>query len=177
LRNRRAFEEELRQACAGAEGPFALLLCDLDGFKQVNDTLGHAAGDALLREIAFRLVVETKPHGIVARLGGDEFGILLQPSTQALAAATAQRLVEAVARPIRIGNEDAAVGVSIGIALGSRTPKAQLDAKALMAGADAAMYDAKRRRAGYGFAPAGGESAATPPSSASAPVVPLRRVG
>ncbi len=189
LRNRRAFEEGLRQACAGAaapsahapsaEVPFALLLCDLDGFKQVNDTLGHAAGDVLLREIAFRLVVETKPHGIVARLGGDEFAILLQPSTQTPAAATAQRLVDAVARAIRIGTEEVAVGVSIGIALGSRTQKAPvLDPKALMASADAAMYEAKRQRTGYGFAPAGGEpAAATPPSSNSAEVVPLRQAG
>ena len=65
-----------------------------------------------LREIALRLVVETKPHGIVARLGGDEFGILLQRSTEALAGAAAQRLVDAVAQPIRIGTQEVAVGVS-----------------------------------------------------------------
>jgi len=157
LQNRRAFEEALSQACTGSAGPFALLLCDLDGFKQVNDTLGHAAGDALLREIAARLAEQTKPHGVVARLGGDEFGVLMPQSTQPLAAATAQRLVAAIGRPIRIGTQtgtrDVTVGVSIGIALGS----GQQDAPALMERADAAMYAAKRDGSGYGFADARGE--------------------
>jgi diguanylate cyclase (GGDEF)-like protein len=151
LQNRRAFEEALAQACADSTEPFALLLCDLDGFKQVNDTLGHAAGDALLREIAGRLVEATKPHGMAARLGGDEFGILLPRSTQTQAATTAERLIGAIARPIRIGiqtgTQGVTVGVSIGVAMGS--PNAQ--AQALMERADAAMYDAKRNGSGYGF--------------------------
>jgi diguanylate cyclase (GGDEF)-like protein len=156
LQNRRAFEEGLDQACAGSTEPLGLLLCDLDGFKQVNDTLGHAAGDALLREIARRLVEATKPHGVVARLGGDEFGILLPESTPTLAATTAERIIGAIARPIRIGiqtgTQGITVGVSIGIALGF--PNAQ--AQALMESADAAMYDAKRNGSGYGFGRARG---------------------
>jgi len=145
--NRRAFGEALRHAYAGTDRRFALLLCDLDGFKQVNDTLGHKAGDALLREIAARLVTETGPSGVVARLGGDEFAVLLAPSTQPLAAEAARRLVAAVARPIAIDGRSAHVGVSIGIALGTRHG----DEHALTESADAAMYAAKRTRTGYGF--------------------------
>ena len=93
----------------------------------------------------------------MARLGGDEFGVLMPQSTQPLAAATAQRLVAAIGRPIRIGTQtgtrDVTVGVSIGIALGS----GQQDAPALMERADAAMYAAKRDGSGYGFADARGE--------------------
>jgi diguanylate cyclase (GGDEF)-like protein len=158
LQNRRAFEEGLDQACAGSAGPFALLLCDLDGFKQVNDSLGHAAGDALLREIAARLTEEAKPHGLAARLGGDEFGILLPQSTRALAAAAAQRLIGTILRPIPIatqtGTQSVTVGVSIGIALGSRNSQAH----SLMESADAAMYEAKRNGSGYGFGRPRGET-------------------
>ncbi len=145
--NRRAFVETLQHAYAGNERQFALFLCDLDGFKQVNDTMGHKAGDVLLREIATRLVTETGPNGIVARLGGDEFAILLQQATRALAAEAAQRFVGAVARPIAIDGRSVNVGVSIGIALGIRHG----DEHGLMESADAAMYAAKRSRAGYGF--------------------------
>jgi diguanylate cyclase (GGDEF)-like protein len=146
LKNRRAFEDALGEACAG-EAPFALLLCDLDGFKPVNDTLGHAAGDELLRAIATRLIREVGPHGLAARLGGDEFAVLLPHMTEALAAEAARHLVEAISQPIRIGMRDVKVGVSIGVALGAP----QEDAALLMQRADAAMYDAKRRRVGYGF--------------------------
>jgi diguanylate cyclase (GGDEF)-like protein len=146
--NRRAFTETLQRAYAGNERQFALFLCDLDGFKQVNDTMGHKAGDVLLREIAARLVAETGPGGIVARLGGDEFAILLPQATHAAAAEAAQRFVGAVARPIAIDAQSVNVGVSIGIALGTRHG----DEHALMESADAAMYAAKRSRAGYGFA-------------------------
>ncbi len=149
LKNRRAFEDALREACAG-DAPFGLLLCDLDGFKPVNDRFGHAAGDELLREIAARLVRAAEPHGLAARLGGDEFGVLLSGTTEALAAASARRLVDVISQPIRIGAKKVTVGVSIGIALGS-PPQ---DAGLLMERADAAMYDAKHRRTGYGFGPA-----------------------
>jgi diguanylate cyclase (GGDEF)-like protein len=159
LRNRRAFEEALRDA--GAKGrPYALMLCDLDGFKQVNDTLGHRTGDALLREIAARLEIETRPNGIVARLGGDEFAIIVPEATREPAEDIAQRLVRSVAEPIVLGNRPVHVGVSIGIAIGS----AQDDASALMESADAAMYCAKRGHAGYGFGP-GPRTPAAPASA------------
>ena len=145
--NRRAFAETLQRAYAGNERQFALFLCDLDGFKQVNDTMGHKAGDVLLREIATRLVTETGPSGVVARLGGDEFAILLAQATHARAAEAAQGFVGAVARPIAIDGRSVNVGVSIGIALGTRHG----DEHALMESADAAMYAAKRSRAGYEF--------------------------
>jgi diguanylate cyclase (GGDEF)-like protein len=148
LANRRAFEAALSAACAAGDGQLALLLCDLDRFKQVNDTLGHAAGDTLLREIAARLREAANPGGMAARLGGDEFAILLREATQPLAAKLAEQVIETIARPIRIGQQSAAVGVSIGIALGGPNE----DAQALMASADAAMYEAKRSRAGYRFA-------------------------
>jgi diguanylate cyclase (GGDEF)-like protein len=151
LRNRRAFEEALAQACAGSAGSFGLLLCDLDGFKQVNDTLGHAAGDALLREIAARLVEATKPHGIVARLGGDEFGILLPQSTPTLAATTAERIIGAIARPIRIGIQTGTQGVTVGVSIGIAMGSPNSEVPALMESADAAMYHAKRNGSGYGF--------------------------
>ena len=146
--NRRAFAQALQQAYAGTERRFALFLCDLDGFKQVNDTMGHKAGDVLLREIAMRLVAESGPDGIVARLGGDEFAILLPQAKHMLAAEAAQRFVDAVARPIAIDGRSVNVGVSIGVALGTRHG----DEHGLMESADAAMYAAKRSRAGYGFA-------------------------
>jgi diguanylate cyclase (GGDEF)-like protein len=144
LANRRAFEAALSAACASGNDQLALLLCDLDGFKQVNDTLGHAAGDTLLREIAARLSEAAKPNALVARLGGDEFAILLREASQPLAAKVAQTVIGAIARPIRIGQQSVAVGVSIGIALG----EPREDGHALMASADAAMYEAKRSRAG-----------------------------
>ena len=150
--NRRAFAEALQHAYAGNERQFALFLCDLDGFKQVNDTMGHQAGDVLLREIATRLVAETGPGGIVARLGGDEFAILLPQAAHALASEAAQRFIGAVARPIAIEGRSVNVGVSIGIALGIR----HSDEHALMESADAAMYAAKRSGVGYGFAAAYG---------------------
>jgi diguanylate cyclase (GGDEF)-like protein len=152
--NRRAFEQALRHAYAANERHFALLMCDLDGFKQVNDTMGHKAGDVLLREIATRLVTETGPNGIVARLGGDEFAILLPRATQTLAAEAVQRLAGAVARPIDIDGRSVNVGVSIGVALGSQNG----DEHALMENADAAMYATKRSRAGGGLEDARGEA-------------------
>jgi diguanylate cyclase (GGDEF)-like protein len=151
LANRRAFEEALRAACAKDEGEIALLLCDLDGFKQVNDTLGHAAGDALLREIAARLNEAAAPNALVGRLGGDEFAILLREAMPGSAAKVAERAIAAIARPVRIDGQTAAVGVSIGIALGGNHQGVQ----ALMESADAAMYEAKRTRSGFGFAPPG----------------------
>jgi diguanylate cyclase (GGDEF)-like protein len=149
LSNRRIFEEALGQACLRARGQFALLICDLDGFKQVNDTVGHAAGDTLLREVAARLAAAAGPDGVVARLGGDEFGILLEPSSRQLAAEVATRALTAIARPVLVADQP--VSVSIGIALGAP----QQSMRDLMESADAAMYGAKRSRTGYRFG--GGE--------------------
>jgi len=146
LANRREFEQAFKNARA-SEAPLALFICDLDGFKPINDTWGHQAGDALLQEIAKRMLAEAGTHAVVARLGGDEFGILLPRSTEALAAGAAKRLLGAIGRPFEINGKSLHVGVSIGIALSDN----HQDFQALMQCADAAMYDAKRSRSGCGF--------------------------
>ena len=146
LANRRAFEQALKNAPA-SEAPLALLICDLDGFKPVNDTWGHHAGDAVLQEIAKRMVAQVGLHAVVARLGGDEFGILIPRSTKALAAEAAKRLLGAIGRPYEIEGHCMHVGASIGIALSNNHQDFQM----LMQCADAAMYDAKRARSGFGF--------------------------
>jgi diguanylate cyclase (GGDEF)-like protein len=148
LSNRRVFEEAVKRACLAAEGGFALLMCDLDGFKQVNDTLGHAAGDALLREIAKRLVAAVGSDAVVARLGGDEFAILIGRGTPALAGEIAQRVLAGIAQPIWIGGQPVRVGGSIGVALGAQ----RQDMRQLLESADAAMYEAKRSGSGYRLA-------------------------
>jgi len=147
LANRRAFEQAFKSARADSEASLALFICDLDGFKPVNDTWGHQTGDALLREIANRLVAQAGSAALVARLGGDEFGILMPRSTEALAAEAAKRMIGAIGRPFEIDGKCVHVGVSIGIALGA----SHQDVQALMECADAAMYDAKRVRSGCAF--------------------------
>jgi diguanylate cyclase (GGDEF)-like protein/PAS domain S-box-containing protein len=146
LANRRAFEQALKNTRPG-DAPLALFMCDLDGFKPVNDTLGHQAGDTLLQEIARRMVAEAGSHAVVARLGGDEFGIVIPRCTEPLAAEAAQRVLGAVGRPFEINGNCVHVGVSIGIALSANDQ----DFQVLMQWADAAMYNAKRSRSGYGF--------------------------
>jgi len=146
--NRRAFERTLETACTADAVPSALLVCDLDGFKLVNDTFGHQAGDTLLREIANRLIQEAGPNAVVARLGGDEFAIIVPHASDILAAMTAQRLVAAISQPIQIGPRHATVGVSIGIALS----RAHAAPRELFDSADEAMYRAKRSRSGYKLA-------------------------
>ena len=159
LANRLAFERALADACAepdvrpapgGGPGPasVAVLLCDLDGFKAVNDTLGHQAGDVLLREIAQRLVTAAGP-ALVARLGGDEFALLARGGGAATLRALAEGLVAAVARPISLEDRPVSVGISVGVALAAGDERVPA---ALVRAADAAMYRAKRARTGVAFA-------------------------
>jgi diguanylate cyclase (GGDEF)-like protein/PAS domain S-box-containing protein len=145
LANRRAFEKAAKSARGTIGAPLALFICDLDGFKPVNDTWGHHAGDAILREIGNRLVAEAPAHAVVARLGGDEFGVLIAHSSEALAIETARRLVSRIRQPVEINSERITVGVSIGIALDTE----RQDIHVLMECADAAMYEAKRAGCGY----------------------------
>jgi len=123
------------------------LLLDLDrGLKEVNDTLGHAVGDRLLRLVAHRLTHSIRPGDLVARLGGDEFAVLL-PSVKEAAAAreVAARLRAAVAEPIRLEGMSFVIEVSIGIAM---FPDDATSGELLMQRADVAMYLAKQRRSG-----------------------------
>ncbi len=150
LVNRLGFERALAAACA-AEAETgeqtAVLLCDLDGFKGVNDTHGHPAGDALLNTIAARLRAGAPQSATVARLGGDEFGLLLRAPQMgdAEAHAVAERLVALIAEPVQIGDHQVRVGISIGIALQAGRG---LGPERLIQIADDAMYRAKRARAG-----------------------------
>ncbi|MFI1995741.1 diguanylate cyclase domain-containing protein [Actinoplanes sp. NPDC020271] len=120
----------------------AVLLLDLNGFKQVNDGHGHAAGDALLHRVAQRLTAVIGPDDVAGRLGGDEFMVLLPDAGAQAAAEVGERIREAVARPVPISDgREVTVGVSIGVALRPAGGRADLDM--LTAEADAAMYREK----------------------------------
>jgi diguanylate cyclase (GGDEF)-like protein len=170
LANRTLFRERLAQAFGRTQRygePFALLMLDLDGFKQINDSLGHPVGDEVLKEIAIRLQFCVRETDTVARLGGDEFAILqAQATTQDEAAELAQRILDAVAEPIEINGHKLEVGTSIGIAF---APRDAADQDQLVAKADQALYEGKKNgRNRYTFA---GPDASLPiPHRASPPV-------
>ncbi len=146
LPNRTLFNERLRKALErdGASGRVTATLClDLDNFKNVNDALGHAFGDKLLRALSGRLRRELRDQDTLARLGGDEFAVVLGDlASPALAQATAQRLIDAVAPPFHIEGHRFSLGLSIGIAF---APVDHLQAEQLLGYADMALYEAKRR--------------------------------
>jgi diguanylate cyclase (GGDEF)-like protein len=120
---------------------FAVLFIDLDGFKAVNDTLGHEAGDQLLKEVAARLVAGVRCADVVARLGGDEFTVILvDVSSPDRAGPIAGHLIEALSRPYRLAGGEARISASIGIAC---HPEAATTDDGLVRKADAAMYAAK----------------------------------
>jgi len=155
LANRRGFEERLRtllaERDAGGMSQAALLFLDLDGFKEINDTHGHAAGDRLLCTIAGRLEALVRRSDLVARLGGDEFAILLVDAGDRDAiAALAGRLLESIRLPVQIDGAACLVSASIGIGV---YPSDAPDPRALMARADAAMYRVKEAgKNGFRFA-------------------------
>ncbi|WP_194895182.1 putative bifunctional diguanylate cyclase/phosphodiesterase [Catenulispora pinisilvae] len=134
-------------AMAVPPGKIGLFLLDLDRFKEVNDTLGHAAGDELIREVAARLSAAVRAEDMVARLGGDEFAVLLPglPDVEA-AQQLAQRLLDAVAVPYRLHGFNLDVEASLGIAL---HPDDAKHYDVLLRHADVAMYEAKRAKMGY----------------------------
>ncbi len=149
LPNRNLFFEHLRKGLQQARRQWrlaALLLVDLDGFKQVNDTLGHNMGDELLQRIANRLQQCVRATDTVARLGGDEFTIILLNLEQPQGAeAVARKIVERLAEPVPLGEASATVTASVGIALYQPQWPDTLDlAMKLLRQADAAMYAAKR---------------------------------
>lgn len=146
LPNRALLEDRLHQHIALARRSKAfvgVLFLDLDGFKKVNDTLGHALGDALLVEVSKRLRTALRSSDTVARLGGDEFVIVLPnlPSPDG-ALVVAQKLLDCMARePFIAGGHTLAIGLSIGISI---FPNHGLDMLELLANADAALGEAKR---------------------------------
>ena len=125
---------------------FAILCIDLDHFKQVNDTLGHPVGDALLKAVAERLRHNTRPTDLVARLGGDEFAVIQARATDtARAGVLAARLVDRLSRPYEIDGHTIVIGASIGVAL---APADGHDADHLLKNADMALYRAKAQGRG-----------------------------
>lgn len=143
LPNRVLFHKKLDEALAQAQRghSFAVLCLDLDRFKDVNDTLGHAMGDALLREAAGRLRAELRETDTLARLGGDEFAVIQTDADQPNdATILAKRLVEVLSVPFEIDGHQLAIGTSVGVAL---APTDGLDPERLIKGADLALYRAK----------------------------------
>lgn len=144
LANRRLFRNRLEKAVKTAQrhqSSMALLFLDMDQFKRVNDTLGHDAGDLMLKEVAHRLTAAVRENDTVSRIGGDEFTILLTDvhhNNDVLV--VAEKLLRMLAKPIRIKGQDIVTTVSIGITL---TPDDSTDANTLMKNADLAMYRAK----------------------------------
>ncbi len=114
LPNRRAFFTELANAAAGSE-PYAVIVCDLDGFKQINDVYGHQAGDELLRQVANRFVAAAPEASCVARMGGDEFTFLLLGTHSNAAQFVAERVIASCCEPIRLDVVTAHVGATAGI--------------------------------------------------------------
>ncbi|WP_409329094.1 putative bifunctional diguanylate cyclase/phosphodiesterase [Trujillonella humicola] len=147
LANRRALLQRAQQVVATAtvERPAAFLLLDLDGFKEVNDSLGHSAGDELLRLIGPRLRGALRRDDVLARLGGDEFGIVLPDTGVQTAQVLAERLRALLLEPFTVTGVRLHVGVSIGV---STTPAPATTVQELLHCADVAMYSAKSAREG-----------------------------
>lgn len=140
LVNQRQFRVRLSEAC-GKSTPFAVHFLDLDRFKKVNDTLGHGAGDDLLREVSKRLRVTVRETDLVARLGGDEFAVLQSPITCAEdAAALARRINHEISAPYQIIGHTTHIGVSVGLRLSFH---GGADADTLLSEADNALYRVK----------------------------------
>jgi diguanylate cyclase (GGDEF)-like protein/PAS domain S-box-containing protein len=146
LANRALFGDRLEHALARSRRPgatVAILVIDLDGFKDINDSLGHDAGDDLLAIAGLRLQGHVAAGATIARLGGDEFGVLLEDTTAARAVRMAEVLLEGLAPPVVLRDRDLTPTASIGIALAAGE-----DADTLLRNADTAMYAAKRQGKG-----------------------------
>jgi diguanylate cyclase (GGDEF)-like protein len=155
LANRSRFLDEIERFLAllkSAKQPFSLMLLDLDRFKQVNDSLGHAAGDELLKQTAERLRSSVRAGDVVARLGGDEFAVIqgpprdYEPNSDASsvmresAIALVERMIEQIREPYDIGGQKIIIGVSVGIAI---APYDGMGSEQLFQNADLALYKSK----------------------------------
>ncbi|HXQ60861.1 MAG TPA: EAL domain-containing protein [Acidimicrobiales bacterium] len=145
LPNRALFNDRLEHALrrrTRASGYVAVMIVDLDGFKNVNDSLGHLAGDALLIAVANRFTTSLRGFDTIARLGGDEFAILVDDLDAAdQAGRLAQRVLDALVGPLPLPDQEVAISASVGIAM---TDRSDTKADRLLSHADAAMYQAKR---------------------------------
>jgi diguanylate cyclase (GGDEF)-like protein/PAS domain S-box-containing protein len=140
LANRTLLRDRLEHALARSQrenGATGVLFIDLDNFKRINDAYGHAAGDAVLTELANRLRTAVRPGDTVARLGGDEFVVVCEQVDEESALAVGRRLLDAIRLPLTAGGAQHTLAASIGIALGQSAPAS------LLADADAAAYRAK----------------------------------
>jgi diguanylate cyclase (GGDEF)-like protein/PAS domain S-box-containing protein len=145
LANRASFVEKIEDAIARLHRrgeAFAVLMLDLDRFKEINDSLGHDAGDQLLMEIASRLKLSLRESDVVARLGGDEFAIIQVSNEDPIrhASALSERIIDLVSEPFDLNGSNVIVGASIGISL---APAHGSDASELLKRADLALYQAK----------------------------------
>lgn len=141
LKNRRAMDHVMTRL-PGGPADYALMHLDLDFFKAVNDTFGHAAGDYVLQEAARIMISETREEDTVARIGGDEFVLMFRlPTDRDRLAAIADRLIRRLQAPIRFGDQICHVSASIGIAIAGQDAETPAD---LLHRADLALYAAKR---------------------------------
>ncbi len=148
IANRSLFIDTIRTSLAQlptTQRPIAVMFIDLDGFKEINDTFGHAVGDRVLSEVAARLRVQVRKLDMAARIGGDEFGMLLDGMRHfSDAAVVADRIIETLRRPIPLGDAVVTIGASVGVAVVEDAADAP-EPEELMRRADMAMYLAKRQ--------------------------------
>jgi diguanylate cyclase (GGDEF)-like protein/PAS domain S-box-containing protein len=147
LPNRAAFLQALAQmieACEGTDEEFAVLSCDLDGLKEINDVFGHAVGDKLLIEVSRRIQASAR-GGVVARLSGDEFGMIIDGKQPTAGMLLAEKLAEALASEFQIDGKSVRTGVTTGISV---FPHNGADAASLLANAGAALFRAKAKSRG-----------------------------
>ena len=143
LRNRRAMDKRLGRLCETRAASFGVMQLDLDHFKEVNDTLGHAAGDVVLEEVAQILREETRGGDFLARVGGDEFVLIFEDGVMPERLdSIAERILARLAEPFEYDGRSSTISGSIGIALS--TDYAMPTPERIMADADAALYEAKR---------------------------------
>src|SRR5579884_3068122 len=145
LLNRQGFFDAAEALLRQGGETYALLLLDLDRFKEINDSLGHRAGDVLLSRIAPRLSGHTRPGDVLARLGGDEFAMVIAGADETGACSTADYLRSMLREPLSIAGMTVQVDASVGVAL---YPDHGNDLETLLRHADIAMYQAKARREG-----------------------------
>jgi diguanylate cyclase (GGDEF)-like protein len=140
---------QLIYRCERHNQKMAVIFLDLDGFKPVNDTYGHKAGDIVLKVISQRMQESLRKTDTVARYGGDEFILVLSELNEAIHASLgAKRILKTIEKPINIGDRDVTVSASIGISI---FPDDGENIKELLKKADAAMYEAKTNNRGYSF--------------------------